>query len=403
MHALKLNYSILALFFWSMLPLDSLSQRNMPDLRFDFYGDSVNLQFDRSSFVDFNEPLSSQSIYSFYERISKAGFSIPTAELIAYKKKYKLDDWLYYQLIRKTIQQISPKADNYHRYTLYKWFFLTRSGYNAVLTFEKDRLLFYVQSDENIYNIPSRMQDGKQYVCLNYHDYGNIDFDKAKFTEVVIPVAEGLRSFSYKVTQLPNFTPDDYLEKDIRFNYNETDYYFKVKLNPQVKNIFNNYPVVDFESYFNIPLSTETYKSLIPLLTKNTRGLSKKNGVDYLMRFTRYAFLFEADSNVFGSEKRLTPEQTLLYEYSDCEDRAALFFYLVKEIYNLPMIVLSYPRHVTIAVKFDKPVGTPIIYKGQRYSVCEPTPQKEDLKVGELAPQLRKVAYEVAYEYNPGN
>ncbi|MEI2740451.1 MAG: hypothetical protein V9F01_16890 [Chitinophagaceae bacterium] len=62
----------------------------------------------------------------------------------------------------------------------------------------------------------------------------------------------------------------------------------------------------------------------------------------------------------------MSPEQTLLYEQSDCEDRAALFFCLVKEIYNLPMIVLAYPEHVTIAVKFNKPVGTPIIYNGHK-------------------------------------
>ncbi|WP_315820150.1 hypothetical protein [Paraflavitalea speifideaquila] len=105
--------------------------------------------------------------------------------------------------------------------------------------------------------------------------------------------------------------------------------------------------------------------------------MSTKNGVDYLMRFTRYAFLFETDSKNFGTEKRLSPEQTLFYEQSDCEDRVALFFYLVKEIYNLPMIVLAYPKHVTIAVQFDKPRGKSIVYNGNKYSICEPTPQKK--------------------------
>ena len=119
------------------------------------------------------------------------------------------------------------------------------------------------------------------------------------------------------------------------------------------------------------------------------------------MRFTRYAFLFKTDSENFGDEKRLSPEQTLLYPESDCEDRAALFFYLVKEIYNLPMIVMAYPRHVTIAVKFDKPVGRPIIYNGEKYSVCEPTPQQEDLAIGELLPSLSKAGYEVVYAYQP--
>jgi hypothetical protein len=119
------------------------------------------------------------------------------------------------------------------------------------------------------------------------------------------------------------------------------------------------------------------------------------------MRFTRYAFLFETDTKVFGSEKRLSPEQTLLYDQSDCEDRAALFFYLVKEVYDLPMIVLSFPAHVTVAVKLEKPVGKTILYNGEKYSVCEPTPQKEDLRIGELMPALRNTAFEIVYAYRP--
>jgi hypothetical protein len=129
--------------------------------------------------------------------------------------------------------------------------------------------------------------------------------------------------------------------------------------------------------------------------------MNQKNGVDYLMRFTRYAFSYEKDTENFGAEKRLSPEQTLLYDNSDCDDRAGLFFYLVKEFYNLPMIVLSYPQHITIAVKFDKPIGDVIIYKGNDYSVCEPTPQKEDLRIGESLPNLRKAPYDVVYSYNP--
>lgn len=399
---MKIKYLILSLVVLSITPLVSLPQSNAPNVRFDFYGNTIELQLDSSSFVDFKGPLSAQSIYSFYKKISATDYTPVIKTLISYKEQHQLDDWLFYQLIRKTAQNISPKAENYQRYTLYKWFLLTKSGYDATLSISGDQLLFYVHSNENIYNIPYRIRDGKQYVCLNYHDYGgNIDFENHKFTEVVMHVPEAQNAFSYKVTQLPSFRPDDYMEKDIRFNYNQNDYQFKVKLNPQIQTIFANYPVVDYESYFNIPLSNETYGSLIPLLKKNVKGMNTKNGVDYLMRFTRYAFLFEPDSENFGNEKRLSPEQTLLYEHSDCEDRAALFFYLVKEIYNLPMIVLVFPRHVTIAVKFDKPVGKPIMYNGDQYSVCEPTPQKQDLQVGQLAPELRKSSYEVAYVYTP--
>lgn len=399
---MKIKSSILFLTIYCCFKsLILFGQNRDTSIHFDFYGDQIEFILDRSFITDFTGVPSQSAIDSFYQKVEKSNYISVLNALNIYKEKYKPDDWLYYQLIRKTAQQISPKAENYKRYTLYKWFLLIKSGYDAMLTFAGDQLLFYVRSDENIYNIPTHIYHGKQYVCLNFHDYKNIDFVKDKFSAFIIDFSGGKNAFSYKITHLPDFRPGDYLEKDIRFNYYDQDYYFRVKLNPEIKAIFINYPVVDYESYFNIPLSNQTYKSLIPVLKRSVKGLSKKNGVDYLMRFTRYAFLFEPDSLTFGMEKRLSPEQTLLYDYSDCEDRAALFFYLVREIYDLPMIVLVFPTHVTVAVKFDKPIGTPIIYNGVAYTVCEPTPQKEDLNLGQLMPQHRKAPYEIAYVYAP--
>jgi hypothetical protein len=216
-------------------------------------------------------------------------------------------------------------------------------------------------------------------------------------------VKEAENEFSYKVTQLPDFNPSDYIEKDLQFTYRHNNYGFKVKLNPQIKTMFTNYPVMDYQAYFNIPLSRETYTSLIPVIKKEIENKPVLKGVDFLMRFTRSAFVFEEDSLVFGKEKRFSPEQTLLYDQSDCEDRSALFFYLVKEIYNLPMIVLSYEKHITIAVHFEKRIGKPLIHNGTRYYVCEPTPQKKDLRIGQLIPELKKQVYEVVYEYKPSN
>lgn len=172
-------------------------------------------------------------------------------------------------------------------------------------------------------------------------------------------------------------------------------------LNQQIQKIFANYPVVDYECYFNIPLSKTTYNSLMPLLKESIKKMDQKKGIDYLMHFTRYAFEFQTDTENFGKEKRLSPEQTLLYQQSDCEDRAALFFFLVKEIYNLPMIVLSYPEHITVAIQFDEPMANPILYKGASYWVCEPTPQQQDLRIGQMLPSLKNTKYDIVYEYNP--
>lgn len=388
--------SLILLFYYS-----ASAQDKTQTLNFDFFGDEILVPIS-ASFIPAEQPgLNDSSIDAFYNSLNHSDYKDLVGSLTRYRTLYSLDDWLYYQLVRKVAQAVSPKKENYIRYTLYKCFLMNKSGYDATVRVSNNKILFYVKCDENIYNVPYFKKDDQQFVCLNYHDYNNdVNFNDEIFSETKInePCS---RKFSYKINHLPAFHDEDYQVKDIKFSINENEYDFKVRVNSQVKSIFNNYPVVDYESYFNIPLSNETYNSLIPALKKTVKGLSVKNGVDYLMRFTRYAFMFGKDADVFGSEKRLSPEQTLLFDQSDCEDRAALFFYLVKEIYNLPMVVLSFPEHVTIAVKLDKPVGKRILYNGQVYSVCEPTPQKSDLRIGELLPTLQKEHFEIAYSYQP--
>jgi len=369
--------------------------------RFEFYDHTFTLNIDPSILVNFSAPVSEQSVTEFYKAVNSGNYKPVIDSLISYKEKHQLNDWIYYQLIRKAAEQISPKAENYEQYTLYKWFFLAKSGYDATLGISGDKLLFYVRSDDDISDIPFYVKDDKQYICLNYHDYGKIDFEKNKIHPTRINIAEAKKAFSYKVTQLPDFKAEDYTEKDLDFTYGQKAYHFKVMLNSEVENLFANYPVVDFGSYFNIPLSRETYRSLIPPLKENMKGMNQKKGVDYLMQFTRNAFLYEDDDENFGKEKRLSPEQTLFYDHSDCDDRVALFYYLVKEIYNLPMIAVLYPTHITMAVQFDKPIGKPIIYDGKKYSVCEPTPQQQDLRIGQLSPKYQHLSYQIVYHYDP--
>lgn len=370
---------------------------------FQFYDHTFNLSVDNNFNIPFTDSVSQQSITQFYEKLNAGNYHQIIQTLSEYRKKHQLNDWFYYQLIRKTAEQISPKKANYERYTLYKWFLMVKSGYDVNLAISKKSLFFYVWSDEDIAEIPFYKSNGKQYVCLNVHDYISLGYNYKKNELVLVKIntLEPKNPFSYKVTQIPDFKPDNYKEKVLQFSYKQKDYHFQVKVNNDMQTIFKNYPGVNFESYFNIPLSNETYQSLIPVLKKNVEKMSQKKGVDYLMRFTRNAFLYENDDKNFGKEKRLSPELTLSYDYSDCDDRVSLFFYLVKEIYDLPMIAMLYPTHITMAVKFDQPTKRAIEYKGERYSVCEPTPQRKDLKIGQLSAHLRNENYEIVYQYSP--
>lgn len=374
---------------------------NAQQYAFDFYDGTFHYTADSSLSISVPLDASAAEVKQFYAKIATGHYHELISNLKAYQDKQHLNDWIFYQLIRKVAEQISPKSENYFRYTLYKWFILNKCGYDARLATGNNQVILYIRNDEDISDIPFFMIDSKKYMCLNYHDYGKLFKQADAYKPVNIVIAEAKNQFSYKVTRMPDFKPEGYEDKNIEFSYRQKNYHFKLKVNKEVQSIFKNYPVVDFESYFNIPLSRETYSSLIPTLKDNLKKMDQKKGIDYLMRFTRYAFLYEDDGENYGKEKRNAPEQTLLSQYSDCDDRAALFFYLVKEIYNLPMVAVLYPEHLTIAVNLDKPVGNTLTYNGRQYSFCEPTPQVQDLKIGQISSNLKHSKYEIVYAYEP--
>lgn len=395
---LRLHIIGFSLLLGSFSALPGFAQKTPIDL--EFLGETVSLPGNYKA-PTFSRTLSKEAISDYLTALDTTALRPYLEALQQYRIKQDPGDWLYYQLVRRVAQIISPKADDYFRYTFYKWWFLVQSGYDARLAICDTMVLFYVQSNENVYNIPYRVMNGRQYVCLNYHDYGAIDFDRYHFTDATPLALQEAKPFSYKVTHIPDMGQNNYAEKNIEYNDGINYYSFHIKVNPQIKTLFSNYPVVDYDLQFNMPLSKTTYESLIPVLRRQLKGLKAKDGVEFLLHFTRYAFLFKPDTEVFGSEKRLTPEQTLLYDASDCEDHAAFFFFLVKEFYNLPMLVITYPQHVTVAVQFDKPYGNTIEFNGSKYSICEPTPQKMDFRIGQTLPELRKQTYQIAYAYQP--
>lgn len=317
------------------------------------------------------------------------------------QKELKLADWLVYQLIRRVAEQVNSKYEDYTQYTLTKFVLLSAIGFEPLIYTSNEKILLYVKSSDTIYNLPNKRINGKQYVCLNYHDYAfQINFQIEKFYKQFNNLEQEGRDFHYNITYLPSFQKSSYLEKTIAFNYKHKLETFRVPVNTEMQDYFTNYPVTEYRYQFNIPFSEITYNTLIPELKSRVKKLTLEKGVEYLMFFVRDAFEFETDTKLFGREKRLSAEETLISSSSDCEDRSALFFSLVKEIYNLPMAILSYPEHVNVAVLLPKTKGIPVTINNQRFTICEPTPQKLKRGIGWMSKELRKEPYEIAYVYN---
>lgn len=316
------------------------------------------------------------------------------------QKELQLPDWLTYQLIRRIAEQINSKYIDYNKYTLTKYVLLSVLDFEPALFKSKDKLLLYIKSNNTVFNLPIKMIDRKQFICLNYHDYDyQINFVTEKFDQILEKKLNGGKDFDYTINHLPSFLESSYIEKQISFNYKNRIEKFRILVHPEMQDYFTNYPVTEYRYQFNIPFSKISYNTLIPDLKRRLESLKLEDGVEYLMLFVRDGFEFETDTKLFGREKRLSAEETLTYNSSDCEDRSALFFLLVKEIYNLPMAILSYPEHVNVAVRLPRQKGSTIQIEDDFFTICEPTPQKKKKGIGWMPKEIRRQPYEIAYIY----
>lgn len=322
-------------------------------------------------------------------------------QMHAIRDEFQLCDWLYYQLVRKVADRLAPKQADYYRYTTLKYHLLRASGYDPMLVLGENRILLYVRSPDPVYNLSFRMVDDRQYVCLNQHDYGFQTGTGGPVIDVLRNDKTSGRDFHYTIDRIPEFPGTTYESLELNFEYGRKMESIRIRVNPELKSIFANYPVTDYRNQFNIPVSRETAESLLGQLRARIKGMDLHQGIAYLQQFTREAFPFARDTDVFGREKRLSPEETLIYSNSDCEDRSALFFWLVREIYNRPMVVVSYEEHVTVAVDMGEHRGHTIEYNGKAYTICEPTPQRVNLPPGRIIHGIHDRPSEISYAYEP--
>ena len=104
-------------------------------------------------------------------------------------------------------------------------------------------------------------------------------------------------------------------------------------------------------------------------------GKTQEDAANMLINFVQTAFEYKTDDDYWGYERSFFPEETLFYQFSDCEDRAILFTRLIRDLLGLDAILLYYPGHIAAAVEFseDIPGDYLILDGGRRFLVCDPT------------------------------
>ena len=402
------TYTLLILFLFPFLStLAANNNQQLKTISVKFYTEKASIQFDPGliSHTDVNIRRE-RKIMEFYEGMEKENYQDLLKQFEDFKEKHELCDWLYYKFIRKTIEKMYEPVDHKRKdrlHTMAAWFYLSKLGYatkvgNAAMTY----VFLYVKSDEELQKIPKyKDNDGHYYSITNFYRQLGTKRTVVRmfhYQSKEIPT----RTFRFQPKQMPNLAPK-LAKRTIKFKHLDQVHEWDLMLDTLPLEIMSHYPRMAQMDYLDIRFSKTNYDAIIPKFKELTKGMSKQEAIELIISFTRRGFQYKWDWNIYDDDMSMTAEELLFSEYSDHEDRTAMFYTLVKELVDVPMIVIShYNWDLTVGILLDKPIGRPFEYNGKGYTICDPTMPSNSEELGIYPNGLRKGAeYEILGEYNP--
>jgi len=356
-------------------------------LRLSYWGLIFNLNYNSNMAIAKINKCDAKEIASFWGRISNTEYELILNDLQKMQERFKLNDWAFCQLIYQAGYGI---FNDINMSNLFTWFSLTKSGYDSKVGYNEDEIYLLLATKNRIY--------GEPHLVLEERDYYSVDLSNTDIKPLNIYTYDGNYPDAEDLIDL-NITSSPYLEevvveRELSFTYQDSLYTIPIRQNKTLVDFLADYPATDLTVYFEADISPMLRKSLVnglqPILAEKTEA----EALNILLRFVQTAFKYQTDDQQFGEENSLFPDETLYYEYCDCEDRSFLFSYLVKEFLELEVIGLDYPGHIATAVQMNFDIeGDKIMYNGSDYLVCDPTYINAD--IGVVMPQFLNVQPEI--------
>jgi hypothetical protein len=360
----------------------SAKESDIPDLDMEeypvnievnYYGSRKNFPLPQNYRVEIEEPFTNAKIAEFWKEAGSKDFGGVIAELTDQRGNMKLNDWGYFLLVKNMADQIYPESIN--KKHLLMWYLLVKSGYKTRVGLVEKQVYLFIPAVNNIYEVPfirTSNSDHPQYI-LNFDDIWGTQLIGKKISTYDGDYPGTEKYLDMNLYDFPAIE-NKIAEKKLHFTYQGKSYSVPVKYNNASVEFYKYYPHTEFGVYFNAAVCNESKTSLIKSLKVVIDGKPEPVAANIILRFVQTAFEYKTDEPNFGREKPLFVEETLHYNFSDCEDRAVLYSFLIKNLLGLKVVGVKYPGHVATAVNFNVDVkGEYLEMEGERYTICDPT------------------------------
>lgn len=362
-------------------PLTPTIHPDVPETIVRFYGTDMVFHFNSTQPLRMKDA-SEKSVSKLWKQLSGPEYDNMIAECLQNRAKLNLCDWGYIMMTEQVAETYCGGHTN--EAVVLHMYLLTQSGYQMRIGRAEDRLCVWMGSQEKIYHYRYFKIDNVNYYL----------FDKSLENK---PFCVFDHAFpKEKLMSLEMMQPKLSIEESTPRTLAAKRYPMvkaTVVVNKNLIDFYNSCPLsANWAVYSKASLSETAKDSLYPVLRKAIEGKTQAQAANILINFVQTGFDYATDQQQFGYERPLYPDESLYYQFCDCEDRSILFACLVRELMGLDVVLLDYPEHLSTAVCFTEDVeGDYLMLEGKKFVACDPT--YIGANIGLSMPSMRK--------YNP--
>jgi hypothetical protein len=264
---------------------------------------------------------SNDKISAFFSAFVTLNYEPAIKSLLNEKKRLNLNDWGYLTFLYKVSEGIYN--DNKDSRYLFTWVTLLKSGYDVRVGYNDKRMFLLIKTDQNLYATPYfKFSDDES----KFYIAGLSAEDKSKVGQMYSykeNLKDATKKFDISLDKYP-ILGSETGTKRLNFLDNGKGVSFDFVYSKGLINFYFDYPQTNNGIYFSTPFSKEAEKSLRDVFTPVLAGKTDEQKVDFLLSFTQTATGYQIDQEQFNREKPMFAEETLYYDFTDCEDRSVL-------------------------------------------------------------------------------
>jgi len=334
------------------------------DINFDFYGTRVGFDIPKGIQNAKFYPQNQKGISSFFSAAASSEYDALIRNLKTTSQDMNLNDWGVYLLVLEVSDKLFSEQDDSK---LMSWFIFNKMGYAVKVGLANRHIVLMHYSKKIIYSTPNYSFGKKKYYVVSKYAKGRV----GRLFSYKQDYPGSTKALDLSLSTLPKFT-EDTKYKTLEFKQFGNTYTVPFTYNQNIIDFMATYPQADYDTFFNAPLDTQTYEAIASGLKKYVDGKKASDAMNFVLNFVQKSFKYERDNQQFGREKVMFAEETLYFDKSDCEDRAVLFSYLMKELFHVPVIGVKYSDHMATALYI--PIsGDNVIRNSKKYVVADPT------------------------------